>query len=735
MAKRQVARTTRWILAVTLAGVLSAGLLAVRPAAASELEKLDTSLKLIPADAAFYSSMLRNRQQVEAILHSRAWARLMKMPVVQMGLAMYEAQSQKPGSPAAQVRAVLENPQYRKAIDLVADMFSHDVFVYGDQSVVGFVDLLQQIVGTMRYGPMMMELTGRSRQYTPQQIQGMLLFSVLAENADLIKTPDLVIGFKVKNKESAVEHLQLLEGTLSALIETNVQLKGRFKKTKVAGHEYLTLTLDGSMVPWDEVPIGELRGMEAQAGDVDKVMARLKKLTVVISLGLRDDYLLLAVGSSTDCLARLGKGKLLASRDELKPLEKFAGKELTSISYVSRALVAKVSTGKKDIDDLLALVNEMLPVAGLPEDMEKRIRKDAAALAADLKRAIPKPGAMMGFTFLTAGGMEGYTYDWGGHPGLDGSKPLSLLEHVGGSPILALVGRTKTSPKDYDLLVKWVKIAYGYFEDVVKPRLSDRERKEFETFIAKAIPLVKRMDKANRELLIPALADGQVGLVLDAKLTSRQFQAAMPRTEKPMPMAEPALLFGVSDAAALVKAMAEYREIANGLIDLFREISQGSIPPFEIPPPHSEKIKQGTLYYYPLPEELGLDKKILPNAGLSEKVAVIAVSREHTERLLASTPLKVGGVLAGAEKRPLATAGALDWAALVDAASPWVDLAATMIIKQELRDAKEEQAKSIMSQVHTVLDVLKCLKTVTSESYFEKGALVSHTLTEVQDLK
>ena len=40
-----------------------------------------------------------------------------------------------------------------------------------------------------------------------------------------------------------------------------------------------------------------------------------------------------------------------------------------------------------------------------------------------------------------------------------------------------------------------------------------------------------------------------------------------------------------------------------------------------------------------------------------------------------------------------------------------------------------------MDQVHTVLDVFKCLKTITSESYFEDGALVSHTLTEVEDVK
>ena len=66
---------------------------------AGELDKLDTSLKLIPADAAFYSSMLRNREQIDAFLHSNAWEKLKSMPSVQMGLAMFNAQAQQGGSP------------------------------------------------------------------------------------------------------------------------------------------------------------------------------------------------------------------------------------------------------------------------------------------------------------------------------------------------------------------------------------------------------------------------------------------------------------------------------------------------------------------------------------------------------------------------------------------------------------------------------------------------------------
>ena len=55
------------------------------PLAAQELTSQVPSLKWIPADASNYSSMLRNREQIEIIGKSKAWARLNSLPVVQMG--------------------------------------------------------------------------------------------------------------------------------------------------------------------------------------------------------------------------------------------------------------------------------------------------------------------------------------------------------------------------------------------------------------------------------------------------------------------------------------------------------------------------------------------------------------------------------------------------------------------------------------------------------------------------
>ncbi|MEI4927347.1 hypothetical protein Q8G50_33055, partial [Klebsiella pneumoniae] len=76
---------------------------------------------------------------------------------------------------------------------------------------------------------------------------------------------------------------------------------------------------------------------------------------------------------------------------------------------------------------------------------------------------------------------------------------------------------------------------------------------------------------------------------------------------------------------------------------------------------------------YALPKEWGLDRKIVPNAGLSSDVAVLSISRDHTERLLAATPAKIGGHVLPAD-RPLAAASALNFAGLIDAIIPWVDM-------------------------------------------------------------
>jgi hypothetical protein len=730
-------------LAALSAVLVAMGLSAARPAAAGEFDRLDAAVKLVPTDAAFYSSMLRGGEMYKALVDSNAYKKITAMPVVQTAVAKLKEEMGKSDGKAAQFQAAMANPEVHKVLDMAADMVSNEVFVYGDRRFVGFVELMQKVYGSAYYGSIMNSFVSAASGQGPgamnrQEVFGRALISALAQNADLLEFPNLVVGFKLKKPELAKEQLVKLEMFANILLGMNAQvqeqLKDRFKKTKVGDHEYLVLELDGSMIPWDQVPMDRLSENGIDPGEVQKVIDRVKTMKLVIALGVREDYLLASIGSSLEALEKFGgSGDRLSDRAELKPLAKHADQRLVSIDYLSESLARQLGTQKKDVDALQSLADGLLPaVPGLGDEQKDRIGKDVRSLVEDLKSVIVEPGATVGFGFLTDRGIENYQYSWGVSAGLDGSKPLDLLQHVGGNPLFAAVARTKVDLKSYDLLVKWLKVGYGYFNDFVLPMAPENDREKVKQFLDKALPLVEQLDRANREMLFPALADGQVALVVDGKLTSTRFHQALPPTEKPMPMIEPALVVGVSDAQLLKKAYREYRDVINGLIDAARQIEGVEIPEaVRIPELQMSEGPDGNHYFLPMPEQWGFDKQIAPNFGLSDKVVVLSLSHAHTDRLLKATPPAAGGVLENVD-RPLAGAAWFDWAGLLGAADPWIFFAADQIMADEKVPA--EGKGPILDQVHTVLDVLKTLRAATDESYVEGDALVHHALLEIRDL-
>ena len=212
------------------------------------------------------------------------------------------------------------------------------------------------------------------------------------------------------------------------------------------------------------------------------------------------------------------------------------------------------------------------------------------------------------------------------------------------------------------------------------------------------------------------MEDGQCALVIDAKWKSKQWSKAMPELETAMPAPEIGIVFGVSDAKALRKAMSEYREIVNDALAKVRTWpgAENFAGDFTIPEPKSEKTKDGMLYYYPLPEELGLDPKVAPMAGLSDKVAVLAASKAHAERLLADKPLKVTAGPLADQDRPMVAAGYLDWAAVMHLATPWVELGVNKALASQGDNMPEDVRKNLLPQVRTVLEFLECFRGATA---------------------
>jgi hypothetical protein len=70
---------------------------------------------------------------------------------------------------------------------------------------------------------------------------------------------------------------------------------------------------------------------------------------------------------------------------------------------------------------------------------------------------------------------------------------------------------------------------------------------------------------------------------------------------------------------------------------------------------------------------------------------------------------------------------------LVETATPWVDFAVQQAVASKGGD--DAQKKAVADQVGVVIDVLKAVRSITSESYLEDEALVSHTLMEIRDVE
>ncbi len=672
-------------------------------AADGGLGLLHFSIQDVPADATFYSAQLRNREIVEAIARSKAWAKLVRLPIVQMAVLQWNQ-----AGPGGEIEKWYQAPENQELVALLGEALGKEVFVYGGAHSADFAQFTTEVVGAARYGPLFIQLSGQAGNLSRDQLTAASMYHVLEEWSGKLQVPELVLGTKPTKVAAVGKQLKRFE----EWAKNNPNLKDHLRREKVAGSDFLVLRLDGKQVPWADL-LAALKDYETKPGDFDVMVKKLSAKKLTVAIGVHKGYLLVSLGATTAPLEKFGQGKRLADRPELKPVGRFADRPLTSVSYLSKAMNAAVGGNKNDLDNFAALLEEPLQKADLPAEKKDRIRKDVKGLIAD----------------------ESYDYNWTENPTLDGSKPLTVLNHVGGAPVFFTAGRSRILPDLYPTMVKWLKV-FGDYESVIVSLVPEGQREQFRNFSKAARPLLKQLDATTAKLLLPALQDGQWAFALDGRLTSKQWFAKMPPSEKPLPLLEPAWVLGLSDAAKFEKAFSEYRKAMNQFLVAYRKLEPG-MPEFEIPPPQTRKLRAGTAFFYPLPE-VGLDPQLLPNAAVGNKLAVLTLSTDHSERLLAETPLQADGLLGKARGKPLAGATHLNWPALFDALMPWVEWGvrtAGPLFAGGDEDRQDQMVKGILDQVRDVADLLKVFRSYSSITYVEGGAVVTHSETVIRDLR
>jgi hypothetical protein len=727
----------------------------------------------VPADAAFLFSSLRLREQYDALVRSNAFAAIRELPAVKRAFDSWEEQREMPGSPVSMFLTFLELPENEQAVELLTDMVSTDTFVYGDPSCVAFVKLIrklsqaQQAAAAVEEGldePEMeeddIEVRHGGARIVPVRRQVELdldvpgvagqaeaMLDILADNLDLLVVPDLVWGFKTTKKEAGNFQVKRLEVLAKMLVEMNPDLAGALARKKLPGGELLTFTLDSGLLPWDEIAADLADNLDASA-DLDRVLDKVRGLDVVVGLGMVGDWVVLSIGDSVDHVEKLvvgGKGDALIDTKPFAPLRDDADEKLTAIWYVSEPLAKAIAATPEDLDPMIAAVARAIDEDG---DVPAEAAADGRALLerarAEYAAWLPEPGPWMAYSFMAKEGYEGYAWDWSKNLPLDAGKPLDLLAHVGGDPAAVAVSRLKLDPARLAGIAKLVGDGWGLFAKHGPAVMDEDDREKFARMEDEFGPLVKRLAATLSDKFAAAVADGQVGLVLDGKTTTKKPQAALPASAEPLPLLEPAIVLPLADRKLFVEGLNDLFELGDDLVAALRKIDADAVPAgYEVPAPTKTKVEGGSVWSFAIPDA-GLDKEFAPAIAVGDKAAVFSLVPAQAGRMLVERKLETGSALATFQE-PLAGAAAVDFPALVDAIEPWIVYFTRYGCVQQ-RDGEVEadaelskadqndQATEALEHVKVVLEAARCLKAAVVETAPRDGATVTHWRNLIRDL-
>lgn len=703
--------------------------------------KQGNSLDWVPADASFYTAGFRFGEQLDLLLKSNAWKTFSNMGSVQLGWGQAKGFLTQPGGPLDEYQKLMLDPENKDLETLAKELFATEVFAIGDKQFAPTLDMLKTAYNGMLHASIVAnfsaELKGERVNTSPEEMMT-AFFYILNERLSDVVIPNTLLGFKIKSTAIAEKQLQRLELLITRALAGAPPLVERLKREKIAGGNFLTMTIEGDLVPWDDIPWGEI---EAEAGQFDKLRNKLRQLKLNVSLGIKDGYLLVAIGNSNEYLAKLGTGPLLLDTPECKPLLAHLGPELWSVNYQNRAIRLPLSYFTKDsVQSYSDILYAMLLETELPDDLKARLEKDLKAMTSDIKGLVPEVGALLSWSKHVPQGIESWVYDWSENIYADGSKPLEILKHVGGSPLLVTAGRGKYRPQDYNMIVKWAKTGHGYFEEFVLPQIPADDRANVEMVLDRVMPLWKRFDDIVRTQLMPAGQDSQSALVLDRKIESKHWIGPMPPSDTPLPFFELAIVSGISDADKLKAGVSGIRGIIDDVVKLVKELNPGEIPEeYKIPEPRSRALGEGTVWWYDIPaqiqDQLALDKQILPHWGLVKSVAVVGTSPRQTALIFSGAPFAANSYLREAVEKPLSNVTVLQIGGLLDMFVPWIDYGFNLGLQQTKDTTQKMLLSGAQADIKTTLRVLGCLKTYSSFTRTEGTATVTQSLLEIEDLK
>jgi len=335
---------------------------------------------------------------------------------------------------------------------------------------------MQGTYGAVQFSGMTAAMQNANRRTSPsrmEEIQGKAFVAGALRPVDLIEFPDLVIGFKVKDKALAQDQLDRIELNLQTVLGNEPAFQQPFPaRERSPGIRISRSRSTATWSPGTRSWLEKIRSLAATPADGDRLIDHLQKVKLVISLGMRDDFLLLAIGRSTDVLASWAGGCAAPRGGRNWPaVGTFADKRIVSVGYSSKKMNQHFSQTRRASDNLLQMAKNLLPGLPVPEKLRDDLAKDAAEMAFGPEVDDPEVGASSSVGFLTKQRRGKLLLRLEPHRKWTAPSRSTCSITSAATRFWPSWGEAKVSSEGYDLLVKWAGIAHRYLDDYGVPQM------------------------------------------------------------------------------------------------------------------------------------------------------------------------------------------------------------------------------------------------------------------------
>jgi len=662
----------------------------------------------ISEDASWFSSALKLDEQLKALEGSTAYHRLMVLPGVQMLRTMV---LQMPAFRAFS-EATQKNELLKKALAVCSDAASaKEVFISAGAPLADLLEALTRIYLRTSLAGLQRGIQGGDRE---TEAAAATAAAILDEEKSL-RVPPVIVGFRLARPEAARDLIRAAVREHSALVPVPIETQ------EIDGAAFWHARFSLEKIAPDRV--ASLKGLFESEGVPEELASRLTRLvaslTLAASAGVRGEYLIISIAPDTTHLAKLGKGKSLASSDALRPVFRHWRPRICGLSYTSHRLTGG---GKLDAAAALAAMDRWIagiPTSTLPEELRPRLKKDAEELLQDVNRYQAEGTAEVTANYLEKG-IESYTFSAREPLGPDPKSSLETVRLRGEAPLVLSAERLPVLREAYGVVARWVVRAWGYFDQNAARWMKKDDLRELDRLRRTFLPAIAELHSITSELLLPAIDNCEVSFVADR--ADIQFAGA----PEPVALLRPALIFEVRDREKLVSAFARYRKAVNAFLkSAATEYRSESI---EIPEPQTRSAGEGTVYAFPGAGALGPDFE--PHTLLAGKHAVLGLWPGQSEALLKpKEPLDVARMELSA---PAGRILRLELEALLGLLLD--DAGITLRALRQSGSIPDGVAQLVGLHLVELRPILGTFKSYTSREYSEEGVWVRHSWLRVEDI-